>query len=316
MTDLAANLEPGAVYRCLTATVARVLPVDTVILLYRGDDGDLTVVARSDTDAGPDGVPVEVDHTLADLLAATAPRHGTRDRQPPPLPGLLGTATGAWLAVPLVARDGHRGLVIAATTAERTFTDAETQIAAALISQGLVAIDNALLFQQIQDLAARDGLTNLFNRRHFFEIGRRHLGAAPPAERPVATIMVDIDHFKRVNDTYGHAVGDEVIREVAGRLSACLRASDLICRYGGEEFAALLPDTAWSDAYRVAERLHATVAGQPVTTEAGNLAVTVSVGVAAPPELDGDLAAMLNPADGALYQAQRAGRHRVAAGPG
>lgn len=124
--------------------------------------------------------------------------------------------------------------------------------------------------------------------------------------------MVDIDHFKRVNDTYGHGVGDEVIREVAQRLMGSLRAGDLICRYGGEEFAVLLPGIVTPESVNAANRLHAAVVASAVQTEAGELPVTVSVGVAASGAGGDDLAAILSRADEALYEAKRNGRNQVA----
>jgi diguanylate cyclase (GGDEF)-like protein len=124
--------------------------------------------------------------------------------------------------------------------------------------------------------------------------------------------MIDIDNFKAVNDTYGHSVGDEVIREVAARLYGVLREGDLICRYGGEEFALLLADIDIEGATHVADRLLTAVNAVPITTQAGDLRVTVSVGVARYSP-SGDLHSLLNSADQSLYAAKRAGRNRVVA---
>jgi diguanylate cyclase (GGDEF)-like protein len=126
--------------------------------------------------------------------------------------------------------------------------------------------------------------------------------------------MVDIDHFKSINDRYGHAVGDEAIREVARRLSACLRERDVICRYGGEEFAVLLVDASPEEAERVAHRLHAAVAATPLMTVDGPVPMTVSVGLARPPDVARDVQVLLGQADEALYAAKGAGRNRVVTG--
>jgi diguanylate cyclase (GGDEF)-like protein len=123
--------------------------------------------------------------------------------------------------------------------------------------------------------------------------------------------MVDIDHFKRVNDTYGHATGDEVIRTVAERLAGQIRGTDLLGRYGGEEFACLLVDT--DDDVVVPERLRACVAESPVQTQSGPLAVTVSIGVAHLCPEDGHVGELLARADQAFYEAKRVGRSRVIA---
>src|SRR5690606_12947971 len=127
-----------------------------------------------------------------------------------------------------VARHGTVGAVLLATDTPDAYGAAEVEIAAALAGQGAVAHDNAHLFTQVQRLATTDPLTGVANRRHFAARAETLLGE----HRTVTALMLDIDHFKRVNDTYGHAVGDEVIREVARRLRACLRDGDLVGRYG------------------------------------------------------------------------------------
>jgi diguanylate cyclase (GGDEF)-like protein len=121
--------------------------------------------------------------------------------------------------------------------------------------------------------------------------------------------MMDIDHFKVVNDTYGHLTGDDVIRTVAARLAAQLRATDLVGRYGGEEFAAVLQDAELGSA--LPERLRASIADLPIETQSGPLAVTVSIGVSRLQPGDASLKDLLARADEALYEAKRSGRNRV-----
>ena len=122
--------------------------------------------------------------------------------------------------------------------------------------------------------------------------------------------MLDIDHFKQVNDRHGHPVGDQVITTVAQRLAATLRGTDLLGRYGGEEFAVLLQDTRPDGSAILAERLRAAISGQPIHTDAGPLTVTISIGVA-DLNTDSSVAELLGRADQALYQAKQGGRNRV-----
>jgi diguanylate cyclase (GGDEF)-like protein len=302
MTDVSGTLDPAEVAARLLANLGRSVPVDAAALLClrsRVEAGDGLVVMAA---VGGD---VAAEHlagaALADLLTADGPVHGSAD---PPVP--LGPAAASWLAIPLVVRGEPHSLLLAGS-GERPYTDADVEIAAAIAGQGIAALDNALLFSRIQELAVRDGLTGLYNRRHFAD-----LAAGLSGDRPTAAVMVDIDHFKSINDTHGHPVGDDVIREVAARLSTVLRAGDVICRYGGEEFAVLLPDTDDEQAVLVAGRLHATVGAVPVPTRVGPLPVTVSVGLALP-RREIEAFAALGLADGALYEAKRGGRNRVVA---
>jgi two-component system cell cycle response regulator len=165
------------------------------------------------------------------------------------------------------------------------------------------------------EMAITDQLTGLFNRRYMTRHLNTLVGNAATTGKPVSFLILDIDYFKQINDTHGHDVGDEVLREFANRISASVRGIDLACRYGGEEFVVVMPDTDLQFAYMVAERLRQTVADAPFTisTKPGQLAVTISIGVTAS-EGKGDTAeALLRRADQALYRAKRDGRNRVVA---
>ncbi|MCM4084929.1 GGDEF domain-containing protein [Paractinoplanes hotanensis] len=164
-------------------------------------------------------------------------------------------------------RDEDHGLVVAVRHSG-SFSNTELRVAAAFAGQGATAMDNAQLFRRTQELATRDGLTGLFNRRHFHELGDRQVRTELREERMAAAIMLDIDHFKNVNDTYGHAIGDEVIRAVVARITSVLRDTDLIGRYGGEEFAVLLAETSEAGMPSSAERIRAMAANTPIDTAA------------------------------------------------
>ena len=166
--------------------------------------------------------------------------------------------------------------------------------------------------QELQRLATLDPLTGWFNRRHFFAIATQELERSQRYHRPLVLLMLDLDHFKPINDTYGHTVGDQVLQAVVKTLRAGLRQVDLSGRYGGEEFVVLLPETEPSTARVVADRLCAAVAAAPVATDRGPVAVTISIGVAS---LVTDerltLEQLLDRADQALFAAKQAGRNQV-----
>jgi diguanylate cyclase (GGDEF)-like protein len=224
-----------------------------------------------------------------------------------PLPEAL-PAAGAWIALPLITRGERVGLLLASSPLTDVYTDAHVQIAAALAGQGMTAYENARLFDRVHELATVDELTGVANRRHFFE--RASAAFAAAGDQPLAAIMIDVDHFKRVNDSFGHLVGDDVLREVARRLALTVREVDLLGRFGGEEFA-LLVTADRADSSQLAERLRAAVAGEPVATAVGPLPVTVSVGLASLRPYDNDLGSLLGRADRALYDAKALGRDRV-----
>jgi diguanylate cyclase (GGDEF)-like protein len=219
-------------------------------------------------------------------------------------------ATRAWIAVPLAARSGPVGLLLVAAAAAHAYSDAHLQIAAALVGHGMTAYDNASLFAQVNHLATVDSLSGVATRRRFLDLAGQVFDATP-ATKAVSAIMIDIDHFKRVNDSYGHLVGDTVIQEVARRLRAATRADDLIGRYGGEEFAVVAAGA--EHAADLAHRMRAAVAAAPVDTALGPIRVTVSIGIADRCPGDTDLGAVLDRADQALYRAKQEGRDRVVA---
>jgi two-component system, cell cycle response regulator len=168
------------------------------------------------------------------------------------------------------------------------------------------------LQEELRAQATHDDLTGVLNRGTVLEILQRELALVARKSVPVAIILADLDDFKQVNDKHGHAIGDTVLREAARRLATPMRPYDAIGRYGGEEFLIVLPGCGLNSALLVAERVRGSVGGRPITTPAGNVAMTVSLGVSAvekaPPRLADEL---IQAADEALYRAKRAGRNRV-----
>ncbi|MET3666429.1 PleD family two-component system response regulator [Caulobacter sp. 1776] len=163
------------------------------------------------------------------------------------------------------------------------------------------------------ELAVTDQLTGLHNRRYMTGQLDSLVKRAGLGGDPVSALLIDIDHFKKINDTFGHDVGDEVLREFALRLASNVRAIDLPCRYGGEEFVVIMPDTALADALRIAERIRNHVSGSPFKVAQGRelLTVTISIGVSATAGEGDSPEALLKRADEGVYQAKASGRNAV-----
>ncbi len=172
-------------------------------------------------------------------------------------------------------------------------------------------------------LAITDDLTQTITRQHFFVTAALELGRAIEGQGMLSLLMIDADRFKNINDTYGHLVGDQALRVLAGALRASLRGRDILARYGGEEFIVLLPNTNRKEALHVAERLRQAVAGAPVATEHGDIFITVSAGVVfftaaggaySSWQIESLLLAMVDAADQALYEAKNLGRNLIKSG--
>jgi diguanylate cyclase (GGDEF)-like protein len=168
------------------------------------------------------------------------------------------------------------------------------------------------LMQRFERQAQRDFLTGLINRGHFLELAEKELARVRRYGGALSIAMIDLDHFKQVNDTYGHATGDQVLKAFATVGQRVLRESDLLGRMGGEEFAILFPETSAQQAFDVADRLREAVAATDIPSLQGaSIRITVSIGIASMIDAKTSVDQLLNLADGALYQAKSEGRNRT-----
>jgi diguanylate cyclase (GGDEF)-like protein len=223
------------------------------------------------------------------------------------------------IGTPIVAGETRLGaLVLYSLSSTRRFSERYLSLVDAVGRQAGVAIQNSRLYEEIQQLAVTDPLTGLYSRRHFYTLASQEFNIARRFNQAIAAIMIDIDHFKRVNDTFGHLVGDVVLQNIANRCNERLRQSDILCRHGGEEFVILMTGTSLEIAMQIAERLRKRVADTPIETEGKTIPITISLGVAAlgpymhPVTLTG-LEILINRADQALYISKQKGRNRVTA---
>lgn len=180
-----------------------------------------------------------------------------------------------------------------------------------LAMQFALEIKKVLLYETVEALAITDGLTGLFVRRYFFERLAEEVQRSKRYEFKFAFLMIDIDDFKRCNDTYGHLVGDVVLRDVGRIMKECVREIDLIARYGGEEFSVILPETNRQGAWLVAERIRKRIAENVFKAYDETLKITVSIGISVYPEDASDDRDLIERSDAALYAAKKAGKNVV-----
>jgi diguanylate cyclase (GGDEF)-like protein/PAS domain S-box-containing protein len=217
-----------------------------------------------------------------------------------------------WLGVPLHLRGRAIGFLTIDSHQENAYTEAEATLAQAFAHEATIALENARLFKELQSLATTDPLTEVWNRRHFFHLAKLEFQRARRYQQPLSVILFDIDSFKIVNDTYGHAAGDQVLRQIAKICKDNFRQVDLFGRYGGEEFMALLPNTPIESARQAAERLRIQISQTPMLTDRGPIYISASFGVAEMDDTCIDVDTLLKYADQAAYNAKSDGKDRVA----
>ena len=297
----------------------RIAPVETFVITRFDEDAERHAVLRA---TGPDAVGL-ADHEFADdgSLAPLAlrrrhilPYSGRLENPDTPVFGrsYMMPRAESILIFPLEIGQRPIGTCTIASGTPDAFDVATRDRLRAVITYVAAALSNALAYSHMVHRATTDGMTGLLNHRTFKERGAEALERAKRADRPMSLIMCDIDHFKRINDTYGHAVGDDVIRSAAVTIRACLRRIDLGARYGGEEFAILLEETDHQQALATAERLRAAVSALEFTADQTRFRATISLGVATLQPGTDTLLNFIEAADAALYDAKRAGRNRVA----
>ncbi|MFL5413117.1 MAG: diguanylate cyclase, partial [Myxococcales bacterium] len=294
--EISTTLELKTVLERLLDGLSRIVPYQRAAILLRRDETYRLSASR--------GYEKPEHAAMVEEIAENGPiAEALRTENPAVCEGR------ACLAIPMLARGEVVGLLVL----EGAGYDPErVRVALSFIQPAVIAVENARLFDEVQRLASVDELTHAYTRRHFMELAALQIESARRFKQPLATMMLDIDRFKQVNDTYGHAIGDQVLRTVADRVRKSLRVIDVFGRMGGEEFAIVLPGASHDVAVKLlAERVRHIVADKPIVTDAGEVTVTVSVGVASSRPGCEDVQSLLKAADGALYEAKRTGRNRV-----
>lgn len=214
------------------------------------------------------------------------------------------------LGVPIIYKKELFGVVLLKSDKANAFNTKEENLVFTFTEQAAIAIKNAYLFSEVKQLAITDELTGLYNRRHFFELAEYEFRHAKQYNHPLSLMVIDLDNFKKVNDNYGHATGDEVLKFVANQCREALWETDIHGRYGGEEFLALLPGVI--NPMDAAELLRQSIENQPIPTpKYGDMFITISIGVAMMKEDDSDIESIFERADAAMYQAKQKNKNCV-----
>jgi len=268
-----------------------------------GEKGEEIKSVRLKKGVGIAGWVVEHDEPVMTNDAASDPRFFVD------VDAKSGFTTRSMICVPVKSRDRMLGALQAINIISGSFEEDDMMILHALANQVAVAIENAQLYQE----SVTDGLTGLYHHKYFELRLKEELDRAKRYGMPLTLVMIDIDFFKKVNDTYGHTKGDMVLEQVAGLLREKTRLSDIVARYGGEEFAVILPNIPHMNALLVAERFRKTVEEH----DFNGLRITISLGIGhyAGTDEDIDQKTLTELADKALYRAKDHGRNRVEALP-
>jgi two-component system cell cycle response regulator len=220
-------------------------------------------------------------------------------------------AARSLVVLPLVAQDQAIGSFVLASQAARCFPKQTREMLGVICNQVAVAIENAKMYRRMEELATTDGLTELPNHRTFQARFSEMLHRAERHAKPVSLVLTDVDRFKSINDTYGHPVGDQVLKVVASILAEQARKVDIVARYGGEEFAIVLEETDAGGAMLLCERIRQQIAARLMNSDKGGFRVTISLGIASYPQDGKEKQLLIERADQALYRAKQTGRNRT-----
>jgi len=217
---------------------------------------------------------------------------------------------GSVVVLPLFYEKDLLGIFALLSEKTNAFSPHQIELLKLLANQASTSIANARFHAEIERLAVTDGLTGLFNHRHFQERLAQEFNRLERFSDPISLLIIDIDHFKKINDTYGHPVGDSVLKGIAEKIKKTIRNIDVPARYGGEEFTVILPGTDENGAMNMAERLRKAIGATKFASEKGAFSVNVSIGISTFTKEIRSKEELVETADKALYHAKRNGRNQ------
>jgi diguanylate cyclase (GGDEF)-like protein len=311
---LAGMLDPDSVVREVMQIMGSMLRYNCYALVLRDQSGGFYYRARAvngDTKFHPKAIHVrETDVISRVSLGMEAVRFndvaGRDDYQP------LEPNTRSAILVPLSTHGQHSGLIVAEASEPAAFSARDEQLLSVVARSAGLALENAELHKRAEELSIIDELTGAHNYRYFVQKFQEEKKRAVRYNLPLSIIMVDIDWFKKLNDSHGHEVGNVVLKSLAGTIRSCVRDVDIFARYGGEEFVVILPQTPPREAFHIGERIREQVEKPIIDAgQSGRVKITVSVGVSSYPENGHSEEELVSVADQALYQAKGSGKNLV-----
>lgn len=316
---LTSTLELEEVLVLIGAKLSQILGAERWSLLLEHDDGLLHFELAQGPGAEKlkDEVLVPGEGIAGVVFASGKPKLSRQARDDPDFADrfdlVTGASTGSVLAVPLTVRDRVLGVLeLVGHDGGTPFTMEDLRAAITIADFAAIAIDNARNFKKVQELTLTDEHTGLYNARHFQALAEAEVARCARFARPLSLLFLDLDEFKKVNDTRGHLVGSAALKHAGQVLQSCIRGVDTAFRYGGDEFAVLLVETGPDGARTVAQRIVETFRHTPFEAgRGGAVPLTVSVGYASFPDHGISLTGLLQHADAAMYRAKHAGRDRV-----
>lgn len=310
------SLEPAEIAQRVVEQMALWLPAPCVALVSCDDTGQLSILAERGllTGMGPAvfGLAAWIIKAGAGRADAFVSGDLSRDRR------VRDDLAATVLAIPLICRRKRVGALVALDPVPST---AEPQVPRGLLRAlrqlsdiAAVAIHNALQLKRALELSVTDDLTRLYNSRYLNQVLRHESKRAARSGRPLSLLFIDLDGFKAVNDTHGHLCGSRALVEAAAVIRSSARETDVVARFGGDEFALVLPDTGADGAYAVGERIRDRIAAHPFLAADGlNVRLTVSVGLATFPDVANSSEELIQAADGAMYRVKRTGKNGIRA---
>jgi len=301
VSDIAQTLLDGAL---------RIAPSRSVFFIVKGNEAEILHHRGFDT---LDKHSFSLKHTVLDMVAKNKEplnlsdvRHYRLSIMPFKVNNI-----GSVFVLPLLYERDLLGILAILSEETNAFNPYQIELLKVLGNQASISIANAKFHEEIERLAITDGLTGLFNHRHFQERVKQEFHRRGRFPEPISLLLIDIDHFKEINDTYGHPVGDSVLKDVSGIIKKTIRNIDVPARYGGEEFAVILIGTDARGALKMAERLRKTVMKKAFSAKDENFQITVSIGISTHRDDNiRDQEDLIGEADKALYHAKRTGRNR------
>jgi diguanylate cyclase (GGDEF)-like protein len=300
-------------------TATDIFPCDSAYIAMAEGDGKIFHVRAWWGPSWAAAPPVELDPELASwVLENKKPIRYTRGQKDKNLAafnrrdGMLGSIQ-SFLMVPMMVGEDILGVIRLNSNQQDTYQEYDQDVLSTLANQTAMAIYNALNVERIQTMAIKDGLTGIYNHRYFQEKLEEEIAKTDRYNKDLSFLLLDVDHFKKFNDTYGHQEGDKVLRMVAEIIQATIRQkADILARYGGEEFAVILPETDINSAADLAERIRGNIADHLFESEGKNTyRVTVSIGVSAYPFDAREQSKLIQAADAGLYESKHKGRNCV-----